>query len=280
MLGVIIAGAFAPCLRTVASNSRLLSRANEATLQELTLEQLLRLLSADQDSHRLSIPPVVHPRGRIRFPDGTLHPISSRTGPERPDGTSSAVTSMRVVMPAALQVSSIGIESARLRVRGCAARFPIDGAGARAFIGLSLESFWYFVPSGEPEVHGRCVVLHLSPRTSLLFENPDDGTELSIRLLLPVERFSTLYLDTRGVLRRLNHLAERLHHQPILENLSRFVLQTRSDPGTGIMIFRLSAKLVSGRRSVLEATNRLGRLPAHTLLMNWPNISSVREELP
>ncbi len=234
----------------------------------LRLQHLLQQVTDDLDSHPFLIFPRVHAAGRISFPDGRPHPVLA--GARVPDAGSDALTAIALDLESAQTVLN---EEEPLSFFACP-RFNkrLVKDEYFGFVGISADGMWEL--HGEVNPHaGRfeCMDLKLRhvPGMSLSVQ---DGEPAAIRILVPIVRHYTLYLDEEEQLRYLSHGegADWRENQPLFKGVRRLRLKTGSALGGAAWCISAEAVLHNGVRRRAASCARFGRSEHFNFLLNRP----------
>jgi hypothetical protein len=186
-----------------------------AFFAERKLTALVRLGITQQSSHRL-FPPRIHNAGKIAFGNGKLLRTS---GSHAPASNSDAISFMQLRV-----ADSFWVHNAAAGLYACARFNPnVKLQHIRSFLVLSSDGFAESL--GQVRGNGRC--RHFSLRLSEgIFSDAADFKSISFaRVIIPIERTTTLYLDKHKELRFLVTAGSKIiENQPISKGLKQVTL--------------------------------------------------------
>lgn len=205
----------------------------------LRVSELLHTMLREYGQHTLALAPRVHTAGLITFTDGTSNPITTKTGTLKPSASHSAISSVNIDSLGAITVLLAQVAGAGVRYFGCTkyqgspsatvSQF-LSSAAHPAFVGLAVDGMFELAGSVKKWANAsaatQCWELLLAPKKSMLVPAaPIWANAMDVRLLIPVERAYTLYVDSGDRLRYLGHYAGgNIENQPLLEHISQLEL--------------------------------------------------------
>lgn len=204
-----------------------------AFFAERKLTALIRLGITQQASHRL-FAPRIHQSGKITLGSGKLLRLA---GPHAPFHLSDAISFMQLRI-----ADSFWIHNAASGLYACARFNPhAQLKDIRSFLVISSDGLAEAI--GKATGNGRC--RHFSLRLSDgIFFDADKIKSISFaRVIIPIERTTTLYLDKHQELRYLSTAGTKIiENQPISKGLLQFKLSYKSptiqEPATILLMLQ------------------------------------------
>jgi hypothetical protein len=252
---------------------RLLQSKDSSDTVFLRTRSLLEQLVHDGDSSALIPLPRLHKHGNIRFTDGSPNSVMRGAASRRPHHASDAITAAAVDARRSLRIVSYQAGASRISVTAC----PIFETNSPAeqfhgFLGISLHGvFEVTSPQSKIAVSGVCGTYELKPTKSMLTRTATVRDLSLIRLLIPITRIRSLYVDRKYELRYLSHRGDvNLENQPVVSNLKAMSLNsTALRPWN---LHTLSAELVvrGNARKEFSLVARIARAKVFNQLLNFP----------
>ena len=233
----------------------------------LKVRHLLLQAAEDLDSYPFRIAPRKHAGGVITYMDGGEHPVMGTQS--APGSGSDAITVLALDFEASYRILRQESEG-RLEFFACPKYSGLlSSQDFRGVIGVSVDGLW--------ELHGslrshagriECRDFTLSVMPSLVLKRPDSAP-LGIRLLVPISRYYTIYLDRHKQVRYLGHAAggEIIENQPLFGNLLLLTAQI-NEPLDGIYCLETGLVFNDRKTAVLSSCSRLGRTGHLNYLLN------------
>jgi len=239
-------------------------------IESKTLEIMERVV-ADLDSHRFIIWPRIHKNGTITFQDGTLNPISTKTGSNSPSLNSDAITSMRPEIPFLQRVFSVEQQGEVFLIDACLQfRNNLAGHDFKSYIGINLESYVQLLKQDSSQTSkDQCRLFKFKKARSMSLPSMKDHQVKKVRWLVPLSRQYTLYVNKKAQLRYLSHRGEsNIENQPLLEGLESLGIEESRLPDQLLMELTIIFQPQNLPSKSFHLLNRLARLEGYNLLMN------------
>ena len=173
-------------------------------------ESLLRLRSiihetiVELDQHRLELPARIHHAGQIRFSNNTDNPVMrSRTNP--PATNSDAITSAKLAVQNSLIVNQAITLGSRI-IFTCCERFaePFNKDDYKSYLGVHADGVIELTGSlTQLSSAPSCWELNATPEISMIADSSNPDLTGNIRLIIPIDRLYTIYLNDKEELRFL-----------------------------------------------------------------------------
>jgi len=248
--------------RTARQHDMISKQVKDATDQLLLVELLGRAVQA-LDSHRIPLLPVVHPRGRITFFDGTpvagLHDASPAS-----DALSYAFIEAKYA-----QV----VESCYQSADGMVLRACLSGPAPKSF--RDVDNLLLLSPEGMALVPGtirgagKCRTIFVSGAKSLLTAQLPSPSSCSVRVATPVRSVETLYLTASGTLKLVRYRgANIIERQPIATPNFALRLALGTDPANGLSTLNVDFIRENSPPSSSQLSHSLGRRHFLDLVFN------------
>lgn len=231
---------------------------------ELYIEETLSSVMDDIDSSSLLLPPRIHSKGSLTFSDGGIIPISARL---RPHNDSNALSNIELDMKGSLWILDIQKDSINFRAKSCL-RFSQSYSfqNIRAFIAIGVDGI-NLVKGKAFKWKNGCKEIVFSKTKSVVVNNSELNS-LTFRVLIPIVREYSLYVDKELNLRYLSTAGEEiLENQPLLEKIYPVTFSLESPLDGKFFIVR--AKIASTNHHI-EASHRLIREDYFSILFGMP----------
>lgn len=234
----------------------------------LRLSQVLEEVGHNIDSHRLTILPIIHPPGTIRYRDGFEHAVAHGALTLRPQRQSQALTSLRLAPRYLLDITRCEEHGNEGTVYACQRFGPAPTSElTRGYVAVSLDG--PFEVSAISHSTGRCLQLQIAQTRSMSIDPPGQAALCSARMLIPIRAHTTIYVDQRGQLRYLAHSGQdTLENQPMGGSLLSLTFRLTSSPEGSLPGVEALATFPSKRQSQLTGTVHLARQLHYNLLFN------------
>lgn len=245
--------------------------AEESTL--LRVEELLQHAALDGDSAPWAPAHRIHRNGRVSLYDGTPNNIMSAAAARRPLAGSDAITSASYDLEHSLSVRTAHLQGSVLRVTACpryrAASTPRKAA---SLLGLSADGAFEVLPREREITPGSgCRTLRLRAAKSMLTPAASLLDLRLIRLLVPIIRLRTLYIDRDGQLRHLSHRgSENSENQPVLSGMETMRLRISNIAPWNILALHASVRSKSGGEIDFWLLPSFARASALNFSLNRP----------
>ena len=237
----------------------------------LRLRSIMEDVMSDLDSHRLPVPVRVHSGAQINYADGQPNPIMQHAE-LAPVADSDAVTALRVDFQNILRVRSATYQTSGTRFEAChQPGVSLDQDLIKNYLAVSADGMFELggesVPMpGDP----LCRYLILEPQVSMSLQTPATVRPENVRLLIPITKHYTIYIDRTGQLRLLGHRgAENIENQPLTgpyRGLSMHLQLTNER----FSFLKASLNSAKPRPLTISVHNQLARLPLMNILLNAP----------
>ena len=253
-------------LHSLGLNQRLSVTLSREEVSHRFAVECLRLLQR-LDTHRLPIPPRIHPRGHLTFTDGSENPISRSIGPTAPSPTSDAITALELAPTEQLTVLQASTTSPYQYYACRQGQTPLP-ASVRSYVGLSADGMFELVGSRQASTPG-CWTFVLSAQVSMSVPRAPHGSPALVRTLIPVLSHYTLYVNRRNELRYLGHRGGvNDENQPLIADIGELSLHLSTNAAG---LFSLAARRRIGPQLyTFSHTNLLVRLPLANILLTRP----------
>lgn len=248
--------------------TKLADKRADNSINEARLYRRLSSVMEDLDTHRFDIPPVIHFNGGIRLRNGAIHPLSNAKGPLRPLPGSDAISSLTLFTPGALIVKN-RFPGAVINI----CRTPTLKVAAdkvRSYIAIGIDGIFQATVTRLPILRASaCVNSSLSSIPSLFFSDRKSTELADIRLLIPVLREYTLFIDSQHQLRYAAHVGSTvIENQPIGSGYERISLRLQKTEIGTHKIIRLISR--TGRRDKQWSfQSHISREPIWNTLLNF-----------
>lgn len=217
IIAPLMSAAGAALIRSMHTHARM-QRAEQGDLLTERLHSLLTRVMHDVDSHRLSLVPVLHQGGTIRYSDRTPYPLSLNPA-VAPDGESDAITGLELLSHAAQRTTALLWTSGETsEVVACPPRtLPPT---VRSMVGLGVEGLSELRIGTRTRLPSGCARYLLTMEKSVSL--PQSVATDQALILIPVARHYTIYRDRSKRIRYLAHAgSDTVENQPIINNAPR-----------------------------------------------------------
>lgn len=238
------------------SISTLKTLKNEANhiSKSVYIEESLREIIDDIDTTSLPIQPRIHSRGSITYTDGSPVSISSRL---KPHDESNALSSISLNPKSSLWIHSLKRENLSFSAEAC---FRFVGTAPlgdiRSYLGLSVDGS-VLLRGESKRLRSGCREITFRSTRSVVIEDVDINLK-SVRVLIPVIREYTFYVDNSRTLRYISHAGDEvLENQPLLDEFPAPFSISLKTPLNGDLYLLFA--LVGSDTLPIEASNRLLR---------------------
>ena len=239
------------------------------TAREVHLRELVDGIIRDTDSHRLSILPIIHRKGKIMFSDGTQNEISPPSSLNAPDRESDAISVLQLDSSTELRVRRVETGSSfRFLVCPSTPR-PDLRYEERGFIGIGVDSNAYLRGTLSSGGSGGCVYASVHQEANMFLSPVPEDLIRGVRLLIPIVREYTLYLSKKQELRYAGHEGPyNVENQPLCGPVkSMKLLIDRNFEGEGIFL-RSEFSFSEKRLLSYASASHLSRTHSLNLLLN------------
>ena len=211
------------------------------------------------DSYPIHISPRVHSAGNITYTDGTSNSVN--TGSRAASIESDALTNISISSNSIYRVIAFQNINGSLDYTACLPfSSNVHDTKAKTFIGLSLDNKFELVGQSR-RIIGRvdCRKFTLRQTKSMILPGTGQNDTQLVKILLPVNSYSTLYLDRSGILRYLGHRGEiNTENQPLVEKLKKLNFSLDKSQG----YYQLNTKITTSfgkiqKSSVVSNLNRI-----------------------
>jgi hypothetical protein len=211
---------------------------------------------------------VVHPPGRVVLSSGELHPVSGRTDDLAPHQNSSPLSYMELAPDAALRVLSRTSATTPHETFACTFSQQVAPMRSTLYLGILQGESVILRANRSPRAESGCLHLSLQPVHSPALTSHHLSITTLTRVLIPIKRIYTLYLDRMRTLRVISHRsAQDSSPQPVITNLPAFTFLLQPHPESGNM--ELRAELLRNRKVLASKVSSVSRESALNLLLNW-----------
>lgn len=245
---------------------------------ETKVQNEIGTITEQLDLHRLNIPPRIHTNGRITYSNGAPNPVSLRTDLLKPSRSSDAITTYTLSGIQELRIVDTDYSAIPTIFYTCLA-YDLTGLNLKKiqdheiFVGITTAGYVELTGSAIAwnGVSGKkCYAVALSTNDGMIGQKNSLHHLPFIKLLFPVDRIYTLYIDQVGRLRYLGHRGIlNIENQPILEGVNSLNLSLDYFPLPAHIRIKSTLKLPNNNKPLITTSvSKLGRLTNFNFLYN------------
>ena len=236
----------------------------------MRFKRVIRDVVGSLDQHRLLLLPRIHRNNNIRHTDNSSNQIMHAAGNRVPAVGSDALTSLAIATLNTHDVVELTLEANQLLAIACP-RFEngFNGERFRSFLGISIDGMTELRGSTRSVRQMRpCREFTLtSVSKSMLLDQADSLA--NIRVIIPIERQTTVYLDHGAEVRLLTHDGKRnIANQPMFSKVSSMHFSLQPAVDNSIFLLSGSIRFPSKREYRVRTATQLGRSKHYNFLLN------------